>query len=91
MATVEKLDWLQPKISSKDQIRDNKTNDNTIQSKNYDIILGSDIVYERSLIMPLCKILKGYLCRGRNDDCQKVAYIACTQRSRTTLDCFEVV
>ena len=66
-------------------------NDNTIQSSDYDIILGSDIVYDRSLIMPLCELLKGYLCREINDDCRKVAYIACTERSVTTLKCFEVV
>ena len=56
----------------------------------YNVILGSDIVYERSLILPLCKVLKGHLFVEGHDDHEKVAYIACTERSRTTLECFEV-
>ena len=58
--------------------------------QDYNVILGSDIVYERSLILPLCKVLKGYLNIEGHDDHEKVAYIACTERSRTTLECFEV-
>ena len=52
----------------------------------FDVILGSDIVYERSLIKPLCEILKQNLSVASS----AVAYIACTERSRTTLECFEV-
>ena len=48
------------------------------------VLLGSDIVYERSLIAPLCKVLGHYLSKG---GC--LAYIACTERSATTLQCFE--
>ena len=56
------------------------------ESQTLDVILGSDIVYERSLIKPLCKILKQNLRVASS----AVAYIACTERSRTTLECFEV-
>ena len=48
------------------------------------VILGSDIVYERSLIAPLCQVLDQYL---RKSGC--LAFIACTERSATTLQCFE--
>ena len=90
IATVQKLDWLQPNTTAI-QTKINNSNKEPIPSIDYDIILGSDIVYERSLILPLCKVLKSYLYQKEEDKCQKVAYIACTERSHTTLGCFEVV
>ena len=55
--------------------------------KKVDVILGSDIVYERSLIPPLCQLIHSFL--SASDGSLPVAYIACTERSRTTLQCFE--
>ena len=69
VASVERLDWTKPPCISRGR---------------YDVVLGSDIVYERSLIEPLCKVLSSFLVKD-----QTVAYIACTQRSQTTLQCFE--
>ncbi len=53
-------------------------------SRDFDFILGADVVYERSLIEPLCGVLGAFLQGGRAK-----AYIACTERSQTTLSCFE--
>ena len=64
---------------------------NGINCQEYDVILGSDIVYERTLILPLCKILKSYINYGTNKGFKTIAYIACTERSYTTLECFEVI
>ena len=88
IATVQKLDWLD---TTAIQSKIDTSNKDSIPNIDYDIILGSDIVYERSLILPLCKVLKSYLYQKEEDKCQKVAYIACTERSHTTLGCFEVV
>lgn len=68
-AVVERLDWTDPAEE--------------LMKKDFHILLGSDIVYERSLIAPLCHVLHRFLRKGN------VAYIACTQRSATTLECFE--
>uniref|UniRef100_A0A0K2TVL2 Uncharacterized protein n=1 Tax=Lepeophtheirus salmonis TaxID=72036 RepID=A0A0K2TVL2_LEPSM len=53
--------------------------------REFDVILGSDIVYERSLIPPLVGVLK----TAMDIDSKRRAYIACTERSQTTLDIFE--
>ena len=83
------LDWLAQNALEKPIIQ-NDTNEgiqiDVSESEIFDVILGSDIVYERSLIKPLCKILKQNLTVASS----AVAYIACTERSRTTLECFEV-
>ena len=83
------LDWLAQNTLEKPRI-DNDTKvviqTDVSESKTFDVILGSDIVYERGLIKPLCEILKQNL-RATSS---AVAYIACTERSRTTLECFEV-
>ena len=52
---------------------------------NVDIVIGSDIVYERSLLPHLCKVVKCLL----GDFRASCAIIACTERSFTTLNCFE--
>ncbi len=49
-----------------------------------DVVLGADIVYERGLLPPLCSLLRQSL-----ETSASVAYIACTERSYTTLECFE--
>ena len=91
VATVEKLDWLKSNERTKQRGENIGVNDITSQKhQEYNVILGSDIVYERSLILPLCKVLKGYLFVEGQGYPEKVAYIACTERSRTTLECFEV-
>lgn len=71
--TVDKLDWT-----------DVDTKTFTFQNQ-YDFILGADVVYERSLIPPLCRVLKLLFEKSPNIK----AFIACTERSTTTLDCFE--
>ena len=88
---MEKLDWLKSNGLTKQPGQNIVKTDIASQKRqDYNVILGSDIVYERSLILPLCKVLKGYLNIESDDDHEKVAYIACTERSRTTLECFEV-
>ena len=51
-----------------------------------DVILGSDIVYERSLIGPLCNVIQKVLRQSKSE--KPLGYIACTERSHTTLNCF---
>ena len=83
------LDWLAQNTLEKPRTgNDTKVviQTDVSESKTFDVILGSDIVYERSLIKPLCEILKQNLRVASS----AVAYIACTERSRTTLECFEV-
>ena len=87
MASVEKLDWLKSNELTKQPGKKDITSQ---KRQDYNVILGSDIVYERSLIPPLCKVIKGHLYVEGHDGNEKVAYIACTERSRTTLECFEV-
>ena len=87
--TVKRLDWLAQNTLEKPRTgNDTKVviQTDVSESQTFDVILGSDIVYERSLIKPLCKILKQNLRVASS----AVAYIACTERSRTTLECFEV-
>ncbi len=50
-----------------------------------DIIMGADIVYERSLIEPLVRVIQIVLDLNP----KTVAFIACTERSKTTIECFE--
>ena len=91
---VQSLDWLKPEIeikNSKPRPIENGNTGNGMKCEEYDVILGSDIVYERTLILPLCKILKSYLHYGTNKGFKNIAYIACTERSYTTLECFEVI
>ena len=93
IATVQRLDWLEPDETIEKEHTNKTVNGDVCKMttfEEYDVILGSDIVYERTLILPLCKILKKYLYNGKKDTCKKVAYIACTERSYTTLECFEV-
>jgi predicted nicotinamide N-methyase len=66
---VDQLDW------TKDHMRDYTV----------DWILGADVVYERSLIAPLCGVLRRLLKANQSAK----ALIACTERSATTLKCFE--
>ena len=91
---VQSLDWLKQDATIKHPnpsvIEKGKT-DIGMKCQEYDVILGSDIVYERTLILPLCKILKTYLNYGTNKGFKNIAYIACTERSYTTLECFEVI
>ena len=61
---------------------------NAEEFKKVDVILGSDIVYERSLIPGLCRVVRAFLS-GSDSSSSPVAYIACTERSHTTLKCFE--
>ena len=87
--TVKKLDWLTQNTLENPRIENDTkevTHTDVSESQTFDVILGSDIVYERSLIKPLCEILKQNLRVASS----AVAYIACTERSRTTLECFEV-
>ena len=94
IATVQSLDWLKPYpivLQTKADKIENSNSCNLMNYQDYDVILGSDIVYERTLILPLCKILKSYLCDGENKKFKSIAYIACTERSYTTLECFEVI
>ena len=87
--TVKKLDWLTQNTLEKPRIENDTkvvTHTDVSESQTFDVILGSDIVYERSLIKPLCEILKQNLRVASS----AIAYIACTERSRTTLECFEV-
>ena len=72
-ALVEKLNWLEPVIDKSWQ--------------GIQIILGADIVYERSLIPPLCQVLVVLLKQNSQNQCK--ALISCTERSATTLNCFE--
>lgn len=53
----------------------------------YDVdwILGADIVYERTLIPSLCQVLQRIL----RSNPKATALISCTERSSTTLACFE--
>ena len=93
LATVQRLDWLKPDETVEKEYTNKTVNGDVCKMttfEEYDVILGSDIVYERTLILPLCKILKKYLYNDKKDTCKKVAYIACTERSYTTLECFEV-
>ena len=90
---VQSLDWLKPETPIKHPMPraiQNDITDNGMKCEEYDVILGSDIVYERTLILPLCKILKSYLHYGTDKGFKNIAYIACTERSYTTLECFEV-
>lgn len=70
---VEKLDWTQ------------FTGSESAFNQKVDYILGADIVYERSLIAPLCSVLKKLILNNP----EAKALIACTERSTTTLNCFE--
>lgn len=70
---VQHLDW---------------TEFNAEDFRKFDVILGSDIVYERSLIPGLCSVIRNFLTRSESSS-PGVAYIACTERSHTTLKCFE--
>lgn len=70
-ATIKQLDWL-------------NFDPNQFGSP-VDVVVGSDIVYERGLLAPLCKVLKWFLIKNT----ESVAYMACTERSMTTLACFE--
>ena len=91
---VQSLDWLKPETPIKHRMPraiQNDITDNGMKCEEYDVILGSDIVYERTLILPLCKILKSYLHYGTDKGFKNIAYIACTERSYTTLECFEVI
>ncbi len=61
-----------------------------------DVILGADIVYERGLLPPLCSVLRSLLRRRLHRDDQAAttttaaaAFVACTERSHTTLAVFE--
>ena len=67
---IDKLDWTETDHKLFDEV---------------DWILGADIVYERSLIDPLCRVLSNLL----NLNVNATALIACTERSNTTLDTFE--
>ena len=71
-ASVQHLDWT-------------RFNPDALQST-ADVILGSDIVYERSLLPPLAHVIRTVLSSA---SATAVAYIACTERSHTTLSCFE--
>ena len=87
--SVKKLDWLAQNTLKNAGVEDDTKvviQADVSESQTFDVILGSDIVYERSLIKPLCEILKQNLRVASS----AVAYIACTERSRTTLECFEV-
>ena len=87
--SVKKLDWLAQNTLKNAGVEDDTKvviQADVSESQTFDVILGSDIVYERSLIKPLCEILKQNLTVASS----AVAYIACTERSRTTLECFEV-
>lgn len=66
---VDELDWTR-KESSQSEV---------------DWILGADIVYERTLIPPLCQVLQRVLQYNP----AATALISCTERSSTTLACFE--
>ena len=55
------------------------------QSGPYDFILGADIVYERTLIEPLCQVLRTVMLANP----KAKTLIACTERGTTTLECFE--
>ncbi|TRY70380.1 hypothetical protein TCAL_02886 [Tigriopus californicus] len=68
---VQHLDWLKYDVSSLPKV---------------DVILGSDIVYERAFLPPLCGLIQDLL--KLSDAMDPTAYIACTERSFTTLDCF---
>ena len=63
---VEKLDWI--------------ATDNTklgYEEEGIDLLLGADIVYERSLIQPLVQVISNILRQNANANC----YICCTERS----------
>ena len=64
---VEKLDWL--------DIDNNNTK--VAEYKGIDLLLGADIVYERSLIQPLVQVISNILRQNANANC----YICCTERS----------
>ena len=72
--SVAKLDWLDEPLILDDCC-----------FQGIEIILGADIVYERSLIPPLCRVLNCLLLKQKG--CK--ALISCTERSVTTLNCFE--
>ena len=72
--SVAKLDWLDEPLILDDCC-----------FQEIEIILGADIVYERSLIPPLCRVLNCLLLKQKS--CK--ALISCTERSVTTLNCFE--
>lgn len=69
--SVQHLDWLKYDGSTLPKV---------------DVILGTDIVYERTYLAPLCGLIQDLL--KRSDSMDPTAYIACTERSFTTLDCF---
>jgi hypothetical protein len=50
------------------------------------VLLGTDIVYERSLLPALCSVIRAFLVSSHA--ATAAAYIACTERSYTTIDCF---
>ena len=63
---VQKLDWI--------------ATDNTklgYEEEGIDLLLGADIVYERSLIQPLVQVISNILRQNANANC----YICCTERS----------
>ena len=68
--TVDELNWTSYTADKLDEV---------------DVILGADIVYERSLIAPLCSVLSALFEKNP----KAVAFIACTERSSTTLKCFQ--
>ena len=68
--TVEHLDWTDFEKKS---------------LENCDILLGSDIVYERSILKSLCTVLKSFMASNQSP----LVFIACTERSHKTLRCFE--
>ena len=68
---VDKLDWCDDKY--------------VFKYSDISYIFGADIVYEHTLIMPLCKKLS--LIFNKNP--QAIALIACTERNAKTLEIFE--
>ncbi|XP_014277194.1 protein-lysine N-methyltransferase EEF2KMT isoform X2 [Halyomorpha halys] len=58
-------------------------NTNLENFKEADLIIGADIVYDKSLILSLSSILEKLL-----DDSAKLAVIACTVRNQETVDTF---
>ena len=72
--SVKHLDWLD-------------YNSEKLEGVEYDVILGSDIVYERTYLPALCKVLRATMSLKKDNPA--VAFLACTERSQTTLECFE--
>ena len=61
---IRHLDWL-------------NTSDEVLQSLEFDVIVGSDLTYTPSMLLPLAQLIKRLL-NLKEKSCQ--AYIACTQR-----------